>query len=307
MSNQGTSNQSIQLEVSDPSSPESIIESLALVLICLSSLIGNGCVITAVARSEKLRERPGSYLAGSLAMIDGVLMPTAMVIHITFLNASSAVSKSGCRFLSDYFIILIYIVIWHLFLMSSDRFIAVVYPLRGQIILSRRKVLYLLIPAWTVPVFSIGIVPLLLNTQEQGMSFRGKILGCTKSSSTLEYAGTPPKSHQLHVLFNTLLFVVLPFVAMLVLYGKLSSISLKQENKVGANVAFGEMSTNERRVKAKKIKEMKWAKTVGESKKILFQKNNFVFHLLNEFRLKLMLTYLNYIEKIYSFMNISCH
>ncbi|XP_031558072.1 trace amine-associated receptor 1-like [Actinia tenebrosa] len=264
MSNQGASNQSAKLGVLDPSSPESIIETLALVLICLSSIIGNSCVITAVARSEKLRERPGSYLVGSLAILDGFLMPVAMAFHITLRNFSWTASEFVCNFLSDYLIILIYIVILHLFLMSWDRFISVVYPLHSQIILSRRKIVCLLIPAWIVPVFSMGVVPLLINTHEQGISFRNKLLGCIDSSSSPSKVElTSSKPHQLHLLFNTLLFVVGPFLVMLVLYGKLSLISSKQENKVGANVVSSEITQNERRVKAKKTKEMKWAKTVG--------------------------------------------
>lgn len=227
-----------------------VLASVLTMPVLLVTLIGNGLVVAAIVKSKKLRERPGTYIVASLSLVDGIFMPISM--GYDFLEKLS-VGNEFCVYFATYFVILVYVSILHLLLLSVDRYIAVVFPLHYKSILTPRRCLYLLIVAWFLPIFSMIVVPFIYGEGNSSL-FRGGLIGCSSTSE----AQTP--AHLKHLVINTILMFIVPFVTMLILNGKIAIISYKQAKKT---IPVLHLTYTERRNKEKRMQEMKWAKTIG--------------------------------------------
>ena len=234
--------------------PSTLSKALQTAVLCptfAANLLGNICVCLAVARVHSLRQRPSSSILASLAISD-LSMLSVLLFRLIWLYDLEAASKV-CEHFSLLLVALSYVSIVHICLLSCDRYVAVICPLRYPEIVSKRRVRGALAVAWVAPLASILTVPLIYSN-ERSASYRTDALGCTESNSK------PSLAHKVHLSFNITFFVIIPFLVMTFVYGRIAKISLFHNNRVepGENL---NPETSE--VKRKRKKEIKWLKTIG--------------------------------------------
>ena len=176
-----------------------------------------------------------------------------LLVRLIWLYDFEAANKA-CGHFIVLFGLLVYVSINHICLLSCDRYIAIIYPLRYTEIVTRTRVTPALLVAWGVPVVST-VVFLLFYDNGALSRFRTSLIGCS------EFTGAPHSlRHKVHLVFNSTLFMVIPFVVMIFIYGHIAQISCFQSNRVEPGENLNPETAELRRTKKK---EMKWLKTIG--------------------------------------------
>ena len=242
---------SSQATITTPSSISfsKVFLSTILCAIFLTNLLGNTCTCLVVFHARSLRERPSSLLLSSLAVCDlfALLLPLLYVILLYDLQAACNVSR--------YFIplvpALLFTNIAHICLLSVDRYIAILHPLRYNEIVTTKRVKRALVIAWFSPFASAWIFPLAYS-DEQAISFSAGVIGCLNSSSE------PPLSKKIHSALNVVGFGLIPILVTTFVYGRIAKVSWQQSNRTEPGTRLN--PEQERRQR----KEMKWMKTIGK-------------------------------------------
>ena len=132
-----------------------------------------------------------------------------LLFRLIWLYDFEAANKA-CEHFIVLFATLLYVSIGHICILSCDRYIAIIYPLRYTEIVTTTRVKLALLVAWAAPVVSMVFLPL-FYVDSDSTQFRTSIIGCSE----------PLKGdllmHKVHLVFNTTLFVVIPFVVILAL------------------------------------------------------------------------------------------
>lgn len=245
------------------SPPSTLSKTLQTILLCptfVANLLGNICVCLAVARVRSLKLRPSSTILASLAVSD-LFMLTFLVFRLIWLYDFKAASQV-CQWFSVFLGALAYISILHICFLSCDCYVAVVYPLRYMTIMTNRLIKWTLVVCWCAPMLSLLMVPMVYQKAGRA-SFRSNLLGCSVSDRTSD---EPPLFHEVHLVFNISLFVLLPFVMVLFAYSRIAKISWSQSHRLEPGEHLNPETAELRR---KKRKEMKWMKTIGEISTLL--------------------------------------
>lgn len=248
-----------------------------LVITIIVNLMGNTAVCYVVRREERLRRETRNTFVGSLALSD-LAMTSVMVYRIVlFYSRQKTEVLKSCHHVATMSVTLAYITILHLLLLCLDRYIAVVYPLRYKTLIGNRFACLSLTTAWMAPIISVGVLPIFIDTQNQGLAFRGSLIGCF--ADWVESTA----AHQMHMSFNVSLLVLGPYLLMLFAYGRIVKIAWFQSNRVEPVVLYDnhteatsavrvtvtkhnasqEQAQGKLREQVKRLKEMKWVKTVG--------------------------------------------
>ena len=237
------------------SPPSTLSKALQTTVLCptfVANLLGNICVCLAVARVRSLNQRPSSSILASLAVSD-LSMLSFLLFRLIWLYDLEAASK-----VCEYFLVVLgaltYVSIAHIFLLSCDRYIAIVYPLRYTEIVTKRRIKRATAVAWFTPVVSIAVVPLFYPKSGRDL-YRTSLIGCSDSLREASLA------HKVHLAFNVIFFVAIPFVVMIFVYGRIAIISWSQNNRIDPGENLNPQMAELRR---KKRKEMKWMKTIGK-------------------------------------------
>ena len=208
---------------SPPGTVSTAIQTAVLSPTFVANLLGNICVCLAISRVRSLRQNPGSSILASLAVSDFSLS-SFLIFRLIWLYDFEAANK-----VCEHFLVLLgalsYVSIVHICLLSCDRYIAIAHPLRYTDIVTTTRVRLALLVAWGAPVISMVILPLFYGDSDSAL-FRTSVIGCSEST------GEPSLLHQIHLAFNMLLFVAIPFVVILFVYGHIAKISWFQSNRV---------------------------------------------------------------------------
>ena len=223
--------------------------STILCAIFLTNLLGNTCTCLVVFHARSLRERPSSLLLSSLAVCDlfALLLPLLHLILLYDLQSACNVS----RYFRPLVPALLFTNIVHICLLSVDRYIAILHPLRYNVIVTTKRVKRALVIAWFSPFASACIFPLAYY-DEQAISIGLGVIGCLNSSSK------PPLSKMIHSALNVAGFGIIPILVTTFVYGRIAKVSWQQSNRTEAGTRLN--PEQERR----KRKEMKWMKTIGK-------------------------------------------
>ena len=167
--------------------------STILCVIFLTNLLGNTSTCLVVFHARSLRERPSSLLLSGLAVCDlfALLLPLMYLILLYDLQAACNVSRCFMPLFSA----LLFTNIVHICLLSVDRYIAILRPLRYNEIVTTKRVKRALVIAWFSPFASACIFPLAYS-DEQAISFSAGLIGCLSSSSK------PPLSKMIRSALN---------------------------------------------------------------------------------------------------------
>ncbi|XP_074615893.1 adenosine receptor A2a-like [Acropora palmata] len=137
----------------------------------------------------------------------------------------------------------------HICLLSVDRYIAILLPLRYNEIVTTKRVKRALVIAWFSPFASACIFPLAYS-DEEAISFSASVIGCLNSSSK------PPLSKMIHSAFNVVGFGIIPLLVTIFVYGRIAKVSWQQSNRTEPGTRLN--PEQERRQR----KETKWMKTI---------------------------------------------
>ena len=239
---------------SSPSIVSTAVQTAVLGPTVIANLVGNICVCLTIWRVRTLRQKPGSSVLVSLAMSDFSWL-SFLLFRLIWLYDFEAVSK-----ICEHFLIILatltYIDIAHICLLSCDRYIAIIYPLRYTDIVTRTRVKLALLVAWGAPVVSMVVFPL-FYVDSDSAQYRTSFLGCSESTRK------PALLHKVHLVFNITLFNAIPFMVMIFVYGHIAKISWFQSNRVEPGENLNPETADMRR---RKRKEMKWMKTIGDKR-----------------------------------------
>ena len=242
---------SSQATITTPSSISfpKVFLSTILCAIFLTNLLGNTSTCLVVFHARSLREKPSSWLLSSLAVCDlfALLLPLMYLILLYDLQAACNVS----RYFMPLFSALLFTNIMHICLLSVDRYIAILRPLRYNEIVTTKRVKRALVIAWFSPFASACIFPLVYS-DEQAISISLGVIGCLNSSSK------PPLSKMIHSALNVVGFGLIPILVTTFVYGRIAKVSWQQSNRTepGTHLNPGQ--------EKRKRKEMKWMKTIGK-------------------------------------------
>ena len=234
-----------------PSIVSTAVQTAVLSLTVIANLIGNISVCLAIWRVSTLRQKPSSSILASLAMSDFCWL-SFLVFRLIWLYDFEAVSK-----MCEHFVIilatLLHVDIAHICLLSCDRYIAIIHPLRYTDIVTGIRIKLALLVAWGAPVVSMVVLPL-FYVDNDSTQFRTGFLGCSESTRK------PTLLHKVHLLFNITLFDAIPFAVTIFVYGHIAKVSWFQSNRVEPGENLNPEAADIRR---RKRKEMKWMKTIG--------------------------------------------
>ena len=240
------------LTASQPGAVSTALQTAVLSPTFIANLLGNISVCLVICGTRSLQQRPSSSILASLAMSDLSLL-SFLLFRLIWLYDFEAANKA-CEHFAALFVTLLYVSIGHICLLSCDRYIAIIYPLRYTEIVTRTRVTPALLVAWGVPVVSTVVYPLFYDNGALSR-FRTSLIGCSEST------GAPHSLwHKVHLVFNSTLFMVIPFVMMIFVYGHIAKISWFQSNRVEPGENLNPETAELRR---RKKKEMKWMKTIG--------------------------------------------
>lgn len=134
------------------------------------TLVCNGLVIFIILKRDRLFRNPTNWLLLSLALSDltvGIIMiPSLFICYFSSIPCNWSVNKK----VYDLFL---YVSVTNLCFLTMDRYIAVVFPLRYTLLVSRRSTIKLLITAWLLPLFAciapyvVNVLPISENQKEE--------------------------------------------------------------------------------------------------------------------------------------------
>ncbi|XP_041473786.1 adenosine receptor A2b-like, partial [Lytechinus variegatus] len=121
---------------------------LFLVLMCVT-VVGNFLVIATFLKTERLRT-PTYYLLSSLAAVDLLTGLVAVPLEVYRKNVFSEITclEMNSRYFAGFSFVCGTINLFHIFMVTSDRYIAVHRPLRYQTIVTTKRVAFGILASW---------------------------------------------------------------------------------------------------------------------------------------------------------------
>ena len=171
----------VSFTASQPSTISIALQTAVLSPTFIANLLGNISVCLVIGSTRSLRQRPSSSILSSLAISDCSLLSFLLFRLIWLYNFEAA--NKACEHFIVLFGVLIYVSIGHVCLLSCDRYIAIIYPLRYTEIVTRTRVALALLVAWVVPGISTLVFPL-FYVESDSTQFRPSIIGCSAQSTS---------------------------------------------------------------------------------------------------------------------------
>ena len=240
------------MQLSSSAQVERAFKTLFLVLIALANITGNSCICLVVLKDRQLRATVRNYAVASLALSDLLAVQIMIFQILTYYNFGR--DPHICNLMGRIFGSLLYVSILHLFTLSMDRYIAIFYPLRYRFVVTPKRVAFILLTIWIIPVLSIHILPAGIKDLRGFSSFYGCI-----GEGFIERNDT---NNQVHMCINVTFLFFLPLLVMMAAYYRISKIAWYQANRVGVAVVSAVVRVQGSRFP--RARDRKWAKTLGK-------------------------------------------
>ena len=232
---------------------ERVVKTFFLILIALTNILGNSSVCIVVLKDRQLRTSVRNYAVASLAVSD-LLVVHVITFHVlTSLNIGK--EPDICRIMGKVFGSLLYVSTLHLCALSLDRYVAIFYPLRYRFMVTPKRAVIILSVIWLLPVFSIVVIP----AMTVGLQGFASFYGCVEVGSI----AINDFKNRIHIYVNVTILFFLPVLVMMVAYYRISKVAWYQANRVG--LAVVSVVRLARRPPLTRVRERKWAKTLGKS------------------------------------------
>ena len=166
--------------------------------IIIATIVGNSLICVSVVKFRHLRTNT-NFILLSLALTDLSMVIIMMLNAVTTVTGEWIFGEWCCRAIASIGLTLSFISILHLCVLSVDRYIAIQKPFRYQFIVTRRRVITILLLIW----LSVVVI---LNVPLADFEFRADTYGCASPSTKGSSRDSP------YIFFLVALFVILPFV-----------------------------------------------------------------------------------------------
>lgn len=230
---------------------ERAFKTLFLVLIAVANIMGNLSICMVVLKDRHLRVTVRNYAVASLALSDLLSVQIMIYQVLTYFNIGK--EPFMCTLMGRIFGCLLYISILHLLTLSLDRYIAIFYPLRYRFMVTPMRAAVILLTIWTIPIFSIHVLPAVTAELRGYASFYGCI-----NERLIEIND---KKNHVHMGVNVTFLFFLPLLVMMWAYCRISKVAWYQANRVGLAVVSTVRVPHGRLPRAR---DRKWAKTLGK-------------------------------------------
>lgn len=175
-----------------------VAQMVVFTLIIIATIAGNSLICVSVLKFRHLRTNT-NFILLSLALTDLSMVIIMILNAVTTVTGEWIFGKWICRAVASIGLTLSFISILHLCLLSVDRYIAIQKPFRYQFIVTRKRVISILLLIW----FSVVVI---LNVPLADFEFRADTYGCASPSTHGSSRDSP------YIFFLVALFVILPFV-----------------------------------------------------------------------------------------------
>lgn len=226
----GVRNNSAQDCLPHSSTGETVLKSLAYFVILILSLIGNGCILLVIYKNKNLR-RNINFFVLNMAVSDLFNPLTIMPVHLVMIISGSPswrvhnpwilgnILCKLCYFLPD---VSLTVSIESLLLISVDRFIAVVFPLKARLFSTK------------VHLICIGCTWIIAIAVHAPYFYTFRLLPYGNESYQCSVSWEPAFDHtETHKRFVTatfITFVLVPICILTIVYGTIAW-TLKAESK----------------------------------------------------------------------------
>ena len=224
-----------------------IVRITAHAILAVAAIFGSFLVIRAFQKFENLR-RASNIILVSLSVAD-CLLAISFILDIThmFLKLSSSMKQGQqalCKSSASLTFLLVSVIILHLALISMERFIAVKFALRYNIIVTNRRAAIASMAMWLWTALIMVVLPQTLkaNSRSDFERFRQAIHPCL---STREASPDRNLSLQtkVYLIFVVISLLIIPLLIILYSYTYIFIVSHKHRRLIARQGDFPGMAT----------------------------------------------------------------
>ncbi|XP_078383002.1 octopamine receptor beta-1R-like [Oculina patagonica] len=182
---------------SEDGSVKVVAQMVVFTFIIIATVVGNSLICASLAKFRHLRTNT-NFILLSLALTDMSMVIIMVLNAVTTVTGEWIFGEWCCRAAASIGLTLSFISILHLCMLSVDRYIAIQKPFRYQFIVTRRRVVTILLLIW------VSVV-VILNIPLADYDFRADTYGCASPSSQESSRDSP------YIFFMVGVFVIIPF------------------------------------------------------------------------------------------------
>ncbi|XP_028406832.1 adrenocorticotropic hormone receptor-like [Dendronephthya gigantea] len=143
--------------------PDKVVPSL-VVVIGVASVVFNGALLIVMTfNSKQVFASLGSYFIFNLAIADFVTGVNSIVWGIERLSTPGTFSKEAGMTLLTIFWITVQVSFFTIFVMSTERLVAIVFPFKAALLMSKKKTTVYCIAVWIFAIVCAGLMNFKIN------------------------------------------------------------------------------------------------------------------------------------------------
>ncbi|XP_002730936.1 allatostatin-A receptor-like [Saccoglossus kowalevskii] len=179
-------NITVYLPVPDVS-PEVIIIPVIFGLVCILGLVGNSLVIIVVLKERKMKTTTNLFIL-NLSLADFFfLLICVPVTAVSYASPSWPFRQFICKIVNYLLFVNMYASVYTLLMMSFDRYLAVVYPIRSMKFRNVRNASTVVITMWCVILLALSPVAVKFQTYSFVDEYGRSITYCGASFTPFEF------------------------------------------------------------------------------------------------------------------------
>ena len=206
------------------------------IAIIIISLCGNSLLIRAFCKFSNLRTA-SNMIVMSLCVAD-ILIPVSFILHMIQSalkhGSTDEIQFTFCKASAFFSFFLISVIIFHLVLISVDRFVAIKFSLRYHSILTHRRTLIASIAMWLWAALITLVLPQILKAIHDGAAFESLMHAFHPCLRAFDSKRCSNSSVKAYAIFMETTQLGIPLVIILCSYSYVYIVSHKHRSRVAA-------------------------------------------------------------------------